>query len=249
VYLTLTTVAKFLPDINVRAREGLQQWVLDPSTNASTAWPLLLRAIVTGVHSATDEWGRQRDSTSWKRQRLLCLTAVALILTGRERLLRPDSRTWFFWLAVRAATQLLPPNLPSAFENPEPIWLRQQLIPGEVISLLDRLAPVPPVPEPEFTSPLSEEAEVWTEFVAELRIARLDAPDQAFLAARTETLRSLLTRALSITAGEEDETNEYLHELESTLEEGLRPGASNTDVQAAAEQARLLRSWILDQLA
>lgn len=43
----------------------------------------------------------------WRRRRLVCVVAVALMLTGRARLLSPAHREWFFWLVAEAATELV----------------------------------------------------------------------------------------------------------------------------------------------
>jgi hypothetical protein len=241
VYLTLTTVAKFLPTVDYRARDALQLWLLDPRAPFVDSLPLPLRATVTGIHQACDEWARRHSGTAaWNPQRLLCLTAIALILTGRGRLLTPESRAWFFWLAARAATRLVPDAAPPAADW---LGLAEPLIAGDVIYLDDRRPPSV-ADEPPAVGPASEEAESWTGLVAELRVVRFDAADSADLAAQTETLRALLARV----RGADDDAGRHLADLAATLDEALRPGAMRAEVRAAGARADVLRAWLLDTL-
>lgn len=232
-YLVLTTVAKALPVLDHRARDALQHWILDPRGTPQHALPPALRATVIGVHRAATEWGRRDSrSASWEPQRLLALTAVALILTGRKHLLSPELRTWFFWLAARAATELLP-RTPEFAPDDDRLVLPDPFIVGDLYRLPAAEAPAQPV---------TEQAESWTMFAAELRTARLDAPDAATLAARTETLRTLLEQIRATGRGG------HLDELAATLDDALRPGLTGAEVRAAAGHADLLRSWLLDEL-
>lgn len=247
-YLTLTTIAKFLPHVDFRDREVLMHWVLDPLTSLRREVPLPLRATVSGVYEAVDELARRHGSSAaWEPQRLLCLTAIALILTGRSRLLSAESRAWFFWLAAQAATRLVPSSTPEFTPANDRLELPEHLFPADVISLADHRHPVSDVVEPSYLGPVSEEAESWTELVAELRVVQLDASDPATLAVSTEALRALLARTRSIS--NEDETNDLLDDLAATLDEALRPGATSADVRAAGAHADLLRTWLLAQIS
>lgn len=246
VYLTLTTVAKFLPDLDFRSREALQHWVLDPAGRPDPAWPRPLRATGAGVHQATVEWALGRGILPlWKQQRLLCLTAVALLLTGRDRLLTPESRTWFFWLAARAATQLVGKG--ADFTREDPLMLPESLIVGNVVSLDDRRAP--DSVRPSSADHVANEAEPWNELLAELRVVQLDAPDPVTLAAHTEALRLRLIHTLRTDGVYRSTSIKLLAELAATLDEALRPGATSTDVRAACQHATLLRTWILGKLS
>lgn len=248
VYLTLTTVAKFLPAVNFHSREKLQRWVIDPTGEPDPAWPRPLRAIGAGVHQGTDDWARQKGLVPvWETQRLLCLTAVALILTGRDRLLTPEDRTWFFWLAARAATQLVLDSTDLAPENP--LTLPESLIVGDVINLDDHRTPTSDTARSSEAVQVGEEAESWNELVAELRVVQLDAPDPATLTAHTETLRSRLAHTLRTSGGYPGESIDLFAELAATLDEAIQPGATSFDARAACHHAELLRTWILGPLS
>ncbi|MDX3315044.1 hypothetical protein P1S61_39520 [Streptomyces sp. ME08-AFT2] len=228
VYLLLTTIAKSLSVVDRRTLDTLQQWVIDPGHPQERSWPAPLRAIGVGTARAGEAWAHSRSSTaSWRTQRLLCVVAVSLVLTGRDRLLQPGERAWFFWLAARAATQLV------SFEpgpEEEPLILPATLIPQNTVIRLDdhrgrettgsvRSVESPSVvgvvadevgagtqlaSAPTATVPNSVAREAapgdgpWDEFLSELHTVRLDAPDAAVLAACTETLRLRLERALSM---------------------------------------------------
>jgi hypothetical protein len=245
VYLTLTTIAKYLPSMDFRSREALQQWVLNPRQKPDGGWPLELRAIGTGTYEAADQWARQRTSRPvWERQRLLCLVVIALILTGRDRLLTPEFRTWFFWLAARAATQLVPDT--EDFVPKDPLGLPEPLIVAHVVNLDDRrdITPDAGPAAASIMDGVGDTGTAWAEFVAALRAAELDAPDAAMLAARTETLRARLAEARSAADGHGGRTARLLDDLAGTLEEALRPGVTSAEVSAACRHARLLRTWI-----
>ncbi|MGX1364664.1 hypothetical protein RKD19_000023 [Streptomyces canus] len=226
VYLLLTTIAKSLSGMERRTDDALQQWVLDPSRPEERSLPVPLRAIGVGTTSAGEAWALDGSNTdSWRTQRLLCVVAISLILTGRNGLLQPWERTWFFWLAARAATQLVPFG-PGPEE--EPLILPATLIPQDTVIRLDdhrgreTTGSVRSVEPPSVvgvvdeagagtrsasaataTVPNSVVGETtagdgpWEEFLSALHTVRLEASDAAVLAAYTETLRLRLERALS----------------------------------------------------
>lgn len=245
VYLTLTTIAKYLPKISFRSREALQQWVLNPSQRPDSEWPLEVRAIGAGTYEAIDQQAQQLTSRpAWRQQRLLCIMVISLILTGRNSLLTPESRTWFFWLAARAATQYVPTSEDFEPKDSDLLALPEPLIVADVVKLNNHrgLDPIPAaLPATERTG----EAAVWAEFIAVLRAVELDAPDVAMLAARTETLRARLAEARRIRDGHGDDTARLLDALAGTLEEVLRPGVTSAEVKEACQYARLLRTWII----
>lgn len=226
VYLLLTTIAKSLAVMDRRTLDTLQQWAVAPDRPQERSWPAPLRAIGVGTAKAGAAWALPGSNTaSWRTQRLLCIVAVSLVLTGRDRLLEPWERAWFFWLAARAATQLVPFG-PRPEE--EPLILPATLIPQNTVIRLDdhrgreTTGSVRSVEPPSVagvvdevgagtqaasaataTVPNSVVRETtagdgpWEEFLSELHTVRLDAPDAAVLAACTETLRLRLERALS----------------------------------------------------
>jgi len=249
IYLTLTTVAKFLHVVDFRYHEALQLWVLDPGSQPGLELPPVLRATVIGVHGAAAGWARSRGGAEpWESQRLLCITAIALVLTGRDRLLSAEAREWFFWLAARAATRLIPSTPDFAPENQ--LGLAGPLIVADnVINLDERRRATGDVPETAAESPVSDQAELWTELIAQLRVVRLDASDPAIMVVRTEALRALLVRAKTNTSGPADDVSEYVDDLTSTLDEAVRPGAPSHEVRLAGAQAEQLRTWLLDRLS
>jgi hypothetical protein len=264
IYLTLTTIAKSLSAVDPCTYDTLQRWVLDPDTPPDRNWPAPLRAIGLGVHQASVTWARQKSIwPAWSAQRMLCVIAVALVLTGRSRLLNAQARTWFFWLAVRAATRLVP--FEPDFKKKEPLALPESLFPAsfpadKVIHLNDHRSlgskrPAEPAQSASVNGGpgLAEaETEPWSEFVAELRVIQLNAQDASSLAALTEILRTQLAHALSAVNADSSESPDgsvqLLNELAATLDEALQPGATSTDVRAACRHAMLLRTWILGLL-
>ncbi|GAA4734963.1 hypothetical protein Prum_070280 [Phytohabitans rumicis] len=260
-YLTLTAMAKVLPDLTPRGQEALKAWCLDPDEVMEVeGLPGHLRAMFIGVHQAGAEWARRHSNTAgWERQRHLCLVVIALILTGRKQLLSEDSRRWFFWLAAAVATRLADaiPDFPRAVD---PLMLSNHLFADDpqhiaddsrnkIISLDERRpARQPPQPPARDTGPATVEAEYWTRLVAELRSVQFAAPDWATMAARTNSLRMLLVSAPEGGA-DNSEVTEYLDLLTTTLDAVVRPGATPAETRAASERAEMLRSWILDQLS
>jgi tetratricopeptide (TPR) repeat protein len=144
-YLMLTTAATYLSDIHdAHLRVKLREALLDPST-VPEGVPRELRYAIKGITHGEVDHARSHDMIGmWRKQRLVCLVAIGLILSGRT-LLQPSIREWFFWLAAHAATKLLgshgardPLRLPDplihtdATSNPVPAGVRQAPLPRQV---------------------------------------------------------------------------------------------------------------------
>ncbi|MFI5911117.1 hypothetical protein [Dactylosporangium sp. NPDC051541] len=245
-YLALTTVAKYLDRVDFRDRDALLQWMLSPTDQLSVTVPPELSQPVAGIHEAATEYARNQGQWSaWRPQHLLCIVAIALMITGRGRLLAPDLRTWFFWLAARAATELLPRDTKPA---DDPLGLPDPLILGELIGL-DAHRPAAAA-EPEPDERVGNAVPEWGRFVCRLRAARLDALDRATLAIRVEPLRAELANLRDRAAAHENATiGRCVDELATVLDAALRPGTTSAEIQAATAHADLLRAWLLDLLS
>ncbi|MEV6349320.1 hypothetical protein [Actinoplanes sp. NPDC051851] len=256
VYLSLTTIAEILPDLGPQGRRSLGSWCLEPTTTITVdGLPVHLQQLLLGVDQASCDWARERNHVSgWRNQRLICLLAIALVLTGRSTLLPPESRTWFFWLAAAAATRLAQ-RIPGFPPPDDAVVLRRPLFvagavdddvrpSAEVVSLDQRRQERRPPANAE-RDPTAQ-AEYWTRLSAELRAAEFDAPDAAVMSARTNRLRLQLPQAPTGTGGD---LARYLGDLATALATASSPGTSRTERLAACRRADLLRAWILDRLA
>lgn len=109
-YLMCTTVAMCLQEGASIDRTRLRDALLapDPDLDKIDAYlPRDLRQVIAGISRGERDYVEQKGLLEqWQKQRLVCLTAIALILSGRT-LLEPPERQWFFWLAAHAATELL----------------------------------------------------------------------------------------------------------------------------------------------
>jgi hypothetical protein len=249
-YLMLTTVAKYLMtgEVARHLREPLRQSLLHPdSTEPSLCREL--RALISGINQAETELADTYGMIpEWRSQRLLCITAAALVLTGRSGLLSASQREWFFWLAAYAATELLhgkagTPENPLTPPNP-------LMSDGDVVSLDQRRRRARPDP-PQASAPAAsiDNDGTWARLANELRAVRLDASDRASFASHTEALRQLLAEPRSAAPMHRKRVEKYLGELTQTLSDALRPGTTDAEVRAAGAHADLLRIWLVDLLS
>ncbi|SDT80465.1 hypothetical protein [Actinoplanes derwentensis] len=255
VYLSLTAVAGAIAGLPQRGRQDLRDWFLDPVEDITVeGLPVYLQQLLVGVDQAVLAWARgQNNVTGWRRQRLICLTAVALILTGRSKLLPAGSRAWFFELAARAATRLTErmPGFPGPDDAPTAPWpsitapaTSGDTPPATVVSLDQRRRERQSAPDTQ-PDPTTAQAEYWTRLAAQLGAAVFDAPTGSAMTARTHGLRLLLAQAPIGTGGDLDR---YLAELACALDDAIRPGISPPDRHAACTRADRLRAWVLDLL-
>jgi tetratricopeptide (TPR) repeat protein len=109
-YLMCTTAAMRLHDGIELDRDKLRDALLTPEIDARrlpSRLPPELRKVIAGIYQAEHDHAKGKSLLDqWQKQRLVCLTAISLILSGRA-LLRPRERQWFFWLGAHAATELL----------------------------------------------------------------------------------------------------------------------------------------------
>ncbi|GAA1619084.1 AAA family ATPase [Actinoplanes couchii] len=110
-YLMCTTIAMRLKDGKDLDRASLTAALLDPQTDYRKLPSELdkeTRQLISGIYGAEEEYANKKGLLDeWPKQRLVCLTAIGLILSGRSQL-APADRQWFFWLAAHAATKLVP---------------------------------------------------------------------------------------------------------------------------------------------
>lgn len=113
-YLMVTTAAEHLKDLGNAERAELRTALLDrrmtDPESLSSRLPRALRWVIAGIHQGEQDFARDR-ADQWERQRLLCLVATGLILSGRSIIPAAD-RAWWFWFAAHAATAILPGATP-----------------------------------------------------------------------------------------------------------------------------------------
>jgi hypothetical protein len=253
-YLMVTTVAKYLMtnQVEIDMREPLRQWLVHPdSTEPSLRREL--RAVISGINQAGTEYANASGMIpEWRSQRLLCITAAALVLTGRRTLLSAVDLEWFFWLAAHAATELVRRKTGHTPENP--LTLPDPLMSDGNVVGLDRrrrraqLDPPQASAQPSTVTPIHDHG-TWTRLAEELRAVQLDAGDRATFASRTEALRQLLAEPRGPAPVHRDRVEKYLGEFTQTLSDALRPATTNAEVRAAGTHAELLRVWLVDLLS
>jgi len=254
-YLLVTMVAKHLEAgaVDRYLRERLRHCLVDP-TSTELALSREMRALINGITQAGIDLATKRGTLpEWRSQWLLCVTAAALILTGRSTLLSAANREWFFWLAAAAATELVRNETEHTPETPLKIDRYPLISHGEVISLDEwrREAKVePPMTgaRPAIDNPVHDD-EMWVRLADELRSTRLDAGNRATLASRTEALRQLLAESRGPAPTHSSRVDRYLGELTEILSEALRPGTTEVEIRAAGSRADLLRIWLVDLMS
>ncbi|MEU5554039.1 AAA family ATPase [Micromonospora sp. NPDC047793] len=125
-YLMCTTVAMRLQKGDSINRARLREVLLTPNPDKiDGSIPRDLRHTISGIAQGERDYAERKGLLEeWPQQRLVCLTAIALILSGRT-LLEPPERQWFFWLAAHAATEML---RPLRIDVEKPLPLRVELI-------------------------------------------------------------------------------------------------------------------------
>ncbi|WP_439381518.1 hypothetical protein [Amycolatopsis lexingtonensis] len=250
IYLTLTTVAERLTagKLDNRARERLRRWLVRPDEPPRSPLPdRVVQAMVRGSHLAEQQLAHEHGMRSeWWCQRLVCMVAVALILTGRARLLSPTHREWFFWLAAEAATELVGGT---ADADDEPLPQPARLITGAEVADFELRSCVAKLSEAAGEVTANPREDIWAQLIGELRAARLDAIDRATFAVDTEELLLLLGKPRGPSPTHADRVEKYLRDLARVLNDALRPSATDTDVRAAGYHARRLQGWLLDLLS
>ncbi|MFJ9782478.1 hypothetical protein ACIRSS_23055 [Amycolatopsis sp. NPDC101161] len=250
VYLTLTTVAERLRDGELAnpALERLRRWLVRPDEPPRSPLPdRVVQAVIRGSHFAEEQLAREYEMRSeWQRQRLVCVIAVALMLTGRGGLLSPTHREWFFWLAAEAATELVGDT---ANADDEPLPRPARLITGEEVVDFEQRSRAAKLSDAAGDFTANPREDFWAQLVGELRAARLDAGDRATFAVDTEELLLLLGKPRGPSPAHTDRVEKYLRGLARVLTDALRPSATDKDVRAAGYQAQRLQGWLLDLLS
>ncbi|WFE98587.1 AAA family ATPase [Micromonospora sp. WMMD964] len=127
-YLMCTTIAMRLREQKALDKAALRDALLHPQTDdgkLSSKLDREMRQLISGIYGAEHEYANANGLLGdWPKQRLVCLTAIGLILSGRS-LLTPADRQWFFWLAAHAATKLLPRD---EIEDTDQLQLPQEFI-------------------------------------------------------------------------------------------------------------------------
>ncbi|WIM93138.1 tetratricopeptide repeat protein [Actinoplanes oblitus] len=141
-YLICTTAVTCLIEDPGLDPDKVLDVVLAPEIDAArmaAAGPQLARAIA-GIHAGEIEYATEHGLLrKWRQQRLVCLTAIGLILSGRGRIPAPIRR-WCFLLAAHAATRLLEGRYRPAAQG------FVELPPDFIPDVVAETVPVPPRP-------------------------------------------------------------------------------------------------------